>query len=188
LPKNQGHVVIETVRPDSGLHMTLNLLDALSEGVGLVAHEKDKQKVPYFQFEGKDPRPVASGPAITVLFVGSAPTAQPPVELAPCELLKDGRRRILIMRPSPDTISFGETRLAAYVRQAAAGCVLLTTTSALEPGPYVFNADARMTLMGSSASVLRIPGRYSLGAVGPAQVQRAIMELNARSSRRLKTR
>jgi hypothetical protein len=146
LPKNQGHVVIETVRPDSGLHMTLNLLDALSEGVGLVAHEKDKQKVPYFQFEGKDPRPVASGPAITVLFVGSAPTAQPPVELAPCELLKDGRRRILIMRPSPDTISFGETRLAAYVRQAAAGCVLLTTTSALEPGPYVFNADTAYEL------------------------------------------
>lgn len=141
LPKNQGHVVVETVRPDSQLHLTLNLLDALDEGIGLVTREKEKQKVPYFEFDGKEPRPVASGPAITVLYVGPAPASRPPVELAPGELLKDGRRRILVMRPTPDTVSFGETRMAAYVRAAGAGCVLLTTTSAPAPGPYVFNAD-----------------------------------------------
>jgi hypothetical protein len=141
LPRNMGHLVMETVRPDAHLHLTLNLLDALSESVGLINREKDKEKVPYFEFEGKDARPAASGAAITLLFVGTAPQGRPPVELAPGELLKDGRRRILVMRPTPETISFGETRAAAYVRTAAPGCTLLTTTSALEPGPYVFNAD-----------------------------------------------
>jgi hypothetical protein len=47
----------------------------------------------------------------------------------------------MIMNSSTDVIRFGETRVAAYVREFAPGVVMLTTTSALEPGPYVFRAD-----------------------------------------------
>ena len=55
--------------------------------------------------------------------------------------MKDGRRRVFILGGAPDAIRFGETRVAAYVRQVSEGKILLTTTSPVEPGPYVFNAD-----------------------------------------------
>ena len=141
LPRNQGHRVVETVRPETDAHLSLNLLEDVSQGIDLIAREKQKQKISFFEFPGKDPRPEARGPAVTLLFVGPLPPGKPPVELAPGETMKDGRRRVLIMGSSPDTIRFGETRVAAYVRQFGPGDVLLTTTAALEPGPYVFNAD-----------------------------------------------
>jgi hypothetical protein len=141
LPRNQGHVVIETVRPDSDLHLSLNVIDLLGQGVGLVSREKDKKSIPYFQFEGKDPRPVARAGAVTILYVGPLPEGRPPIELAEGELMKDGRRRVFILGSAPGAVRFGETRIAAYVRQVASGSVVLTTTSVLEPGPYVLNAD-----------------------------------------------
>jgi hypothetical protein len=141
LPRNQGHLIVETVRPENEAHLSLNLLEDVSQGIGLITREKEKQKVSYFEFPGKDPRPEARGPAVTLLFVGALPSGKPPVELAPGETTKDGKRRVMIRGGSPDTVRFGETRMAAYVRQVGPGDVLLTTTSSLEPGPYVFRAD-----------------------------------------------
>jgi hypothetical protein len=141
LPRNQGHRVVETVRPETDAHLSLNLLEDVGQGIGLIAREKQKQKVSYFEFPGRDPRPESRGPAITLLFVGHLPSGRPPVELAPCETTKEGRRRVMIMNGSPDVIRFGETRVAAYVREFAPGVVMLTTTSPLDPGPYVFSAD-----------------------------------------------
>jgi len=141
LPRNLGHLVVETVRPETDAHLSLNLLEDVSQGIGLIAREKQKQKVSYFEFPGKDPRPESKGPAVTLLIVGNLPSGRPPVELAPAETKKDGNRRVMIMNSSTDVIRFGETRVAAYVREFAPGVVMLTTTSALEPGPYVFRAD-----------------------------------------------
>ena len=142
LPKNQGHFVTETIKPDSDLHLSLNVIDLLGQGIGLVSREKDKKIVIFFQFDGKDPRPVSRGASTTLLFVGSEPKGRPPIELAKAEVQKDGSRRALKAGGPPNTLRFGETRVAAYVRQVSPGCFMLTTTSSLEPGPYAFNADS----------------------------------------------
>jgi len=130
LPTNQGHVVVETVSEAAKQATPRN-----------IAKEKDKSKVSYLQFDGKDPRPESGAPAIIILFVGPEPSGSPLVELAPAETIKDGQRRVEIAGDSPAKILFGERRLAAYVRQVASGSILLTTTSAPAPGPYVFRAD-----------------------------------------------
>ena len=70
LPKNQGHVVEETIKPDSNLHLSLNIIDLLGEGAGLVSREKEKKTVHFFQFEGKDPRPVIRGEAVSFSLSG----------------------------------------------------------------------------------------------------------------------
>jgi hypothetical protein len=141
LPRNQGHFVDQTIKPNADLHLSLNVLDLLGQGIGLVTREKEKKVVTFFQFDGKDPRPVSRGGAVTVLFVGPAPAGKPAVELALGELQKDGSRRVLKAGGPADVLRFGETRVAAYVRQVSPGCVMLTSTSGLEAGPYAFNAD-----------------------------------------------
>jgi hypothetical protein len=141
LPKNLGHFVTENIKPNADLHLSLNVIDLLGQGIGLVSREKDKKSVIFFQFDGKDPRPLSRGGATTLLFVGSEPKGKPPIELARAEVQKDGSRRVLKAGGPPESLRFGETRVAAYVRQVSPGCFMLTTTSSLEPGPYAFNAD-----------------------------------------------
>jgi hypothetical protein len=73
--------------------------------------------------------------------VGAAPAGKPPVELAPAETTKDGQRRLVIKNGAAAEIRFGDHRMAAYIRSAGPGYLLFTTTCALAPGPYAFNAD-----------------------------------------------
>jgi hypothetical protein len=54
---------------------------------------------------------------------------------------RTGKRRVEVMGGPGVKPRFGYSRLPAYVRQVAPGFIMLTTTSALEPGPYVLNAD-----------------------------------------------
>jgi hypothetical protein len=133
--------VVETVRPSSELELPTNIVGIVTAGINQITREKEKKKVPYLEFDGKDPRPESNGQAIVILFVGTAPTGTPPVELAPAETLKDGQRRLEILGGTPGEIRFGAQRVAGFPRQAGPGYILFTTTSALEPGPYVFNAD-----------------------------------------------
>jgi hypothetical protein len=143
--------VVETVRSASELRLPTNVIEFMEEAAAQLAKARGKGKgegkVPYLEFDGKDPRPKSNGPAIILLFIGPAPADTPVVELAAAETLQDGRRRVEIMGNSPTKIRFGEQRLAAYVRQVAPTAILLTTTSALAPGPYVFNADVGYELM-----------------------------------------
>lgn len=141
LPRNQGKVVTETIKPDSNLHLTLNALDALNEGIGLITREKDKEKVSYFEFDGKDPRPSTGEPFLTILVVAADPKALPAVELVAEDVLKDGKRRVLIRGTSASPLHLGDVPLATYVRPFAPGCLLLTTTAALDPGTYVLGAE-----------------------------------------------
>jgi hypothetical protein len=147
LPRNGGHVVTETIRVPADLEIPTNIIDALSEGADQLAREKGKIKVSYLEFDGKDPRPASSGPAMILLFIGPPPSGTPPVELAAATTLKEGHRHVEIVGGSPTKIRLGRQRLPAYVRQVAPDAILLTTTSALAPGPYVFNADAGYELM-----------------------------------------
>jgi hypothetical protein len=95
LPKNQGHFVTETIKPDADLHLSLNVIDLLGQGIGLVSREKDKKIVIFFQFDGKDPVPCpAERPQRCSLSVRSR-RARPPIELAKAEVQKDGSRRVL---------------------------------------------------------------------------------------------
>jgi hypothetical protein len=162
MPKNNGHVVIETVRPKSDVAIPNNIIGAVDEGISALTREKNKVKVSYLVFDGKDYRPESSGQAIVILFVGPRPSGKAPFELAPAAIQKDGTRRLEIPggepaaasrtaaespadarpRPAATEVRLGEQRLAAYVRSAGPGDTLFTTTSALVPGPYVFNADA----------------------------------------------
>src|ERR1035438_8801399 len=73
-------------------------------------------------------------------FSAPTPSRTPPIELAPVETLKDGRRGIALPGASSAPVQFGEQRAAAYVRPAGPGAVLLTTTSALTAGSYALNA------------------------------------------------
>jgi len=139
LPKNNGHVVVETIHPMTDEESQAGALGVLASGVRRLAQKGEK--IPYLEFNGKDPRPRSGGSAVTVLFVGPAPARTPPLELAPLETLKDGRRGIMVAGGSPGVIQFGEQRVAAYVRMAGPGAVLLTATSGLPAGPYALNAD-----------------------------------------------
>jgi hypothetical protein len=142
MPKNQSHVVIEMVRPKGDdLRLTTSLVGAVDEAISQLSNLKDKTKVTYLQFDGKDSRPQSSGQALVILFVGPDPSGRPPVELAPMDLTKDGQRRLVIKDGPTTDIRFGERRLAAYIRRVAPGYLLFTTTSAPAPGPYAFNAN-----------------------------------------------
>jgi hypothetical protein len=153
------------VRPKSEPQLPTNIVGAVSEGISALAREKEKQKVAYLVFDGKDPRPESVGPALVILYVGPKPAGKGELELAPTEADKEGVRRIEIpggaavaqakapdeaadphARPAPVAIRIGEQRLAAYVREAGPGCTLFTSTSTLAPGPYVFNADTAYEL------------------------------------------
>jgi hypothetical protein len=142
LPRNNGHVVVETIKPESDLQLPTNILDAAAMGVDLLSKQKEKKKIPYLEFDGKEPRPVTSGAAMVLLFVGPTPPGNPPLELAPTATGKDGRRQLQVMAPPPAAIRLGEQRVSVYLRQPEPGYLLLTTTSTLTNGPYAFNADA----------------------------------------------
>jgi hypothetical protein len=146
LPRNGGHVVVETARADSGFRLPTNVIGAVEEGVEQLTKGRGKGKEngkrSYLEFDGKEARPKSSGPAMILLFIGPVPSETPPVELAPAEPMPDGRRRVALIGGSPAKVRFSGQRLAAYVRQVAPDSILLTTTSTLAPGPYVFNADA----------------------------------------------
>lgn len=145
LPANHGHVTVEKVKSAEGAErIPTSILGLVVDGVDLLKKEKGKGKgtVSYLDFDGKDPRPSATGPAIVVLFVGAEASSAPEVELEPAEILKEGQRRVEIKEGPPAPIRFAGLSLAAYVRKIAPGLVLFTTTSpTLPPGPYVFNAD-----------------------------------------------
>lgn len=141
LPTNLGHVVVETEGPKSEFQLPANFSAAVEKGLDEIAKQKEKRKASYLRFDGTDPRPVSSGLAIVVLFVGGQAQAAPVLELAPAETTKDGKRRVEVMGGLGDKVRFGYARLSAYVREVAPGCIMLTTTSALAPGPYVLNAD-----------------------------------------------
>ncbi len=165
VPRNNGHVVVETTHPMTEDELTGGPLGLVSLGVRRLSEKG--QKLSYLEFDGKDPRPEADGPSVTLLFVGPASSGPPFAELAPLEVLKDGKRRIQIEGGSPEAkrgerkgastptgdpsaakelpsapIRFGEQRSAAYVRRPGPGFILLTTTAAPPAGPYAFNADA----------------------------------------------
>jgi hypothetical protein len=141
LPTNMGRVVVETEGPTSGFQLPTSLSAAVEKGLDEMAKQKEKRKVPYLEFSGTDPRPESSGQAVVVLFVGAPPHGMPALELARAESTKDGKRRVEVMGGPGVKPRFGYSRLPAYVRQVAPGFIMLTTTSALEPGPYVLNAD-----------------------------------------------
>jgi hypothetical protein len=165
MPRNNGHIVVETVRPKSELQLPTNIVGAVSEGISAIGREKEKQKVAYLVFDGKDPRPESAGPAVVILYVGPKPAGKGELELAPTETSKDGARRIEIPggatkeqakapdeaadshdHAAPVVVRIGEQRLAAYVRDAGTGYTLFTSTSTLAPGSYVFNADTAYEL------------------------------------------
>jgi hypothetical protein len=139
LPTNLGHVVVETEGPTSEFELPTNLSAAVEKGLDEIARQK--RKIPYLEFPGTDPRPESSGLAIVVLYVGAPSSWAPALELARGESTKDGKRRVKVIGGPEVRPRFGDNRLSAYVRQVAPGCIMLTTTSALEPGPYVLNAD-----------------------------------------------
>jgi hypothetical protein len=157
MPKNNGHVVVETVRPKSDSPTPTNLIGAVADGITALAREKDKLKVYYLVFDGNDYRPETSGQAMVILFVGPQPSREAPFELAPADIQKDRSRRIEIpgsaaaksadtaeegrAHPSAAGVRLGEQSLAAYLRSAGPGYTLFTSTSSLVPGPYVFDAD-----------------------------------------------
>ena len=145
LPANHGHVVAEPVPKADDDEIAAMGMRALKSGGELpdensMKKAKEKEAVSYLEFDGKEPRPAARGPAIILLFVGPEPAGEPAVELARARTMDDGRRRVKLTGGAPTTNRLGEQRLAAYVRRVAANAVLLTTTSAAAPGAYVFNA------------------------------------------------
>jgi hypothetical protein len=143
MPRNNGHVVVETITKKSDLSLPSNIVGAVDMGVRQLANLKDKTKVSYLEFDGKEARPESSGQTMLILFVGPTPAGKPPFELAPTELQKkDGIRRIEVATAPGAEVRLGEQRLAAYVRGAGTGYTLFTTTSALSAGTYAFNADA----------------------------------------------
>jgi hypothetical protein len=104
------------------------------------------QKIAYLEFDGKDPRPECPGSAVVLLLIGPEPAETPPVELAPLATVKDGRRRIQVLKLPPAAVQFGEQRVAAYARRAGHETILLTATSPIAPGPYAFNAGVSYEL------------------------------------------
>jgi len=140
LPRNNGHVVVEKIHPMTQEEASGGALGFISQGVRTLAQKG--VKIAYLEFDGKEPRPECGGDAVTLLYVGPALPGMPPVEVAPVETLKDGRRGLEIIGGAPNRIQFGEQRQAAFVREAGPAAVLLTATSALAPGAYAFNADA----------------------------------------------
>jgi hypothetical protein len=141
MPKNLGHVASETQTSKSEFKLPPNLIGAVNAGLGEMTKEKDKKKVTFLEFDGKDPRPVSTGQSIVILYAGPEPEGEPSVELAPAETGKDGQRRVELPGKPEAGIRFGEQRLAAYVRSPAPGYILYTTTGVLAPGPYAFKAD-----------------------------------------------
>jgi hypothetical protein len=141
MPKNQGHVATETETDKSGVQLPPNIIGAVNAGLAEFTKSKDKKKITYLEFPGKDPLPSSSGQALVILFVGPEPKGKSALELAPTELQKDGQRRIELAGKSETEIRFWDQGVAAYIRRPAPGFLLFTTTGALAPGNYALNAD-----------------------------------------------
>ena len=141
MPRNQGHVVAETITLKTEKKAPPTLLGAVNAGLDEALKSKDKAKVTYLEFDGKDVPPVSSGQSVVVLYVGPEPSGEPAVELAPTEVQSDGQRWLEITERQDKGIRFGERRMAAFVRRPAPGYILLTTTGTLAPGSYAFRAD-----------------------------------------------
>ncbi|HEY1793502.1 MAG TPA: hypothetical protein VGG34_11340 [Opitutaceae bacterium] len=147
LPENGGHVVIETVKPDSDLRMPVNLESALEGIQGAFERRKKSQKVPFLEFDGKEPRPEVGGPAIVLLYVGSKLEGKPPMELGQADVTKSGQRRLPVLHGPEGKLEYGNDRLPAFVRTAGQGRMLLTTTAMPSPGPYVLIAGTGYELV-----------------------------------------
>ncbi len=144
MPRNQGHVATEKESDKSGFQLPPSIIGAVNAGLAGFTKEKEKKMITYLEFPGKDPLPSSSGQALVILFAGQEPLGKhrsPWIELAPTELQKDGQRRIEVAGKPDSEIQFGEQSVAAFVRRPAPGYYLLTTTGALAPGTYAFNAD-----------------------------------------------
>jgi hypothetical protein len=139
LPHNNGHVIVETTHEMNAEELAGGPLGLVSLGVRRLTEKGEK--FTFLEFDGKDPRPELRDSDVVILFVGE-PKGSPPVELAPLESVKDGKRRIEILGGASGPVRFGEQRVAAYVRQVGPDSVLLTTTAVLPAGPYAFNAEA----------------------------------------------
>jgi hypothetical protein len=143
LPRNGGHVATEMVREKGGdLHLPTNLVGAMDEAISQLSNVKEKRKVTYLVFDGKDPRPESSSTSMVILFAGEAPKSSPPVALAPTQVGKDGQRRIEVPENASTQARFGEQAVAGFVRSAGPGYILFTSTAQVEPGTYAFSADA----------------------------------------------
>ncbi|HEY4988608.1 MAG TPA: hypothetical protein VII09_02320 [Opitutaceae bacterium] len=141
LPRNNGHVVTESVKEKSDLELPSNLVDAVEKGINQLVKEKNRAKASYLEFDGKDPIPESSGAVLVLLLVGAELPGKMKVELAPADTLKEGQRRVQVEGDSPVKIRLSEQGAAVYVREGPQGALLVTTTSALASGPYVLNAD-----------------------------------------------
>jgi hypothetical protein len=140
LPTNNGRVVTETIRPKTEVELPSNIADALNKGIEQVVKKSHKIKVSYLEFDGINPVPASKGPVIVLALVGPDITERMTVELAPAETLKEGPRRVEIQGSSPEKMRVSYERLPEYVRRAAPGVVLVTTTSEVAPGSYILNA------------------------------------------------
>jgi hypothetical protein len=147
LPKNNGHVVTETLKEKSDIELPSNLVDAVEKGMNQLLKSKNKAKVSYLEFDGKDPVPEASSGAIVLLLVEADLPGKMRIELAPTETVKDGHRRLEILGEAPARVRFSELGLPSYAREAAPGIILVTTTSAPAPGAYALNADGGYELL-----------------------------------------
>jgi hypothetical protein len=138
LPRNNGHVVVETkhVANDDPDGSPLGLVSA---GVKRITDKG--QKVPYLEFDGKEPRPECPSLPVVVLFNATEPNGDLSLELAPTTIGKEGRRRLQVVTGAAQSVHFGEQRVAAYVRRMGANSYLLTPTAVLPPGTYAVNAD-----------------------------------------------
>ncbi len=156
LPANQAHVVAEPIKTagdGEGPGIPTSISGLVSMGMGEITkgggRRKDKAKdtISYLEFDGKDPRPVAHGPAIVLLFIGPEQEGEPTAGLAPAEIMKDGRRRVKLAPGLAEGNRLGVLPQAAYVRKVAPNAILLTTTTGpATPGPYIFSAGGGFEL------------------------------------------
>jgi hypothetical protein len=138
LPRNNGHVVVETVKEPSGILQATNIADALTKEIASLAAKKKEKKISYLEFDGKDPLPESTGQAVVLCLVGPAMAGHSKVQITSTEMQKEGQRRVEIGGGSPEKIVFGD-ELATYTREVSPGHILITTTSALGAGSYALN-------------------------------------------------
>jgi hypothetical protein len=142
LPRNGGHVATEELKEKEGdLRLPTNIVSAVDEALNHLTAKKEKRKVSFLEFDGKEPRPASSTPYMVILFAGELPKANPQLELAATEVTKEGQRRIEVHEGHGSGFRFDADPVAAFVRGAGPGYLLFTTTSPLDPGSYAFNAD-----------------------------------------------
>jgi hypothetical protein len=139
MPRNNGHIVVETSHPMTDDEADGGPLGIVSAGVRR-ATQKGK-KTPFLEFDGKEPPPACAASGVVILFNGPAAASTTSIELAAEALSKEGRRQVQVTAGPSGWAQFGEQRVAAYVRRAGPDSVVLTATSVLSPGLYAFRAD-----------------------------------------------